>query len=285
MILVVDSGSTKSDWVLLSDTEQQFFSTMGLNPYFHSEEIVFNAVCENEGLNQIRTAIEHVFFYGAGCSSEALNQIIVTGLQKAFPKAKILVDHDLKACAYATYEGSPSISCIIGTGSNSCYFDGNEVSEVVPALGYVLGDEGSGTYFGKQLLSNYLYKRLPNNIQQAFYDETKLTKDQIVDSVYMQPNANVYLASFMPFIVKFASDSYIKDMVFKGFKQFIDVHVCCYPNYKDVKVHFVGSIAALFHDELKAACEIFEVNLGNTIQKPIDGLVRFHEEHIIEKIN
>ena len=285
MILVVDSGSTKSDWVLLSDSGQETFSTMGLNPYFHSSEIVYTAVYENEGLNNIRSFVEKVFFYGAGCSSDALNQIIKNGLQKAFPSAKIVVDHDLKACAYATYEGDPAISCIIGTGSNSCYFDGSEVSEVVPALGYVLGDEGSGTYFGKQLLSNYLYKRLPENIQHAFYEETKLTKDQIVDHVYMQPNANVYLASFMPFIVKFAHDSYIKEMVFKGFKQFIDVHVCCYLNYKDVKVHFVGSIAALFREELKAACEVYSVNLGNTIQKPIDGLVRFHEQHLIEKIN
>lgn len=283
MILVVDSGSTKSDWVLLADSEQQIFSTIGLNPYFHSAEIVFNAVVENPGLNSIRKEIEHVFFYGAGCSSDALNQTIKNGLQIAFPKAIILVDHDLKACAYATYEGFPAISCIIGTGSNSCYFDGEEVSEVVPALGYVLGDEGSGTYFGKQLLSNYLYKRLPAHIQQAFFEETKLTKDQIVDHVYMQPNANVYLASFMPFIVKFAHDVYIKEMVFKGFKQFIDVHVCCYPNFKEVKVHFVGSIAALFNEELKAACELFEVNLGNTIQKPIDGLVRFHQENLITK--
>lgn len=282
MILIVDSGSTKSDWVLLSEAGQTFFSTMGLNPYFHTEEIVYDAVMENEGLCNIREGVQKVFFYGAGCSSDALNQIIERGLKKVFTNASVVVDHDLKACAFATYEGEPSISCIIGTGSNSCYFDGEELSEEVPALGYVLGDEGSGTYFGKQLLANYLYKRLPEHIYAAL-ETMGLTKDEIVDKVYMQPDANVYLASFMRFIITFAEDPYIKNMIFEGFKHFVQIHVCCYKNYQEVKTHFVGSIAHLFSEELESACAFYNVNLGNIIQKPIDGLVKFHELNLIEK--
>ena len=282
MILIIDSGSTKSDWVLLKESGNENFSTIGLNPYFHSEELVYNTVCENEGLNEIKSQISLVYFYGAGCSSKELNKIIEAGLQKAFNNAKIYIDHDLKACAYATYEGEPSISCIIGTGSNSCYFDGLEIYEEVPALGYILGDEGSGTYFGKQLLSKYLYKLLPKHIHDALEAQTGLTKDIIVDHVYMQPNANVYLASFMKFIVQFSEDPFIKEMIFEGFKKFIEIHVACYENHKQIKVHFVGSIAHLFRNELDAACNYYQVTLGQTIQKPIDGLINYHVKYILE---
>jgi N-acetylglucosamine kinase-like BadF-type ATPase len=281
MILIVDSGSTKSDWILLNNSIQTHYSTMGLNPYFHDEDTVYTAIKNQKELFAIREEVEKVFFYGAGCSSESLNLIIQNGLSRVFSKAAITVDHDLCACAYATYEGEPSISCIIGTGSNSCYYDGNEIYEEVPALGYILGDEGSGTYFGKQLLSNFLYKRLPLHIHEAFLKETGITKDEIVDNVYMQPNANVYLASFMRFIIKFQDDEYIKEMIYNGFKHFIQIHVCCYSNYKSVKVHFVGSIAHLFISELDKACSVMDVQLGKVIQKPIDGLVSYHENLLI----
>lgn len=281
MILVADSGSTKSDWVVIDGTNKFYYNTMGLNPFFHNEDVVFNALRENEELYNLRDRISVLYFYGAGCSSDKLKSIIFAGLKRVFSNANIIVDHDLNACAYATYEGEPSISCIIGTGSNSCYFDGNSVHEVIPALGYVLGDEGSGTYFGKKLLSNYLYDRLPKQIHTAFYEETGLTKDDIISKVYMHEGANVFLASFMKFIVKHAQDPYIKNMIFEGFKHFIDIHVLCYPNGKDVKVHFVGSIAALFHEELQNACKFHGVQLGKTIQKPIDGLVQYHENKFV----
>lgn len=283
MIIVVDSGSTKSDWVVLDDSNKSYYTTMGLNPFFHNEQTVYSALKENQELFGLKDKVTEIYFYGAGCSSQKLNSIIYNGLKFVFKNAEIHVDHDLMACAYATYEGEPSISCIIGTGSNSCYFDGEKVHEVIPALGYILGDEGSGTYFGKQLISNYLYKRLPENIAKAFYNETSLTKDEIISNIYMKPDANVYLASFMKFIVKHSSDPFIKEMIFNGFKHFVDVHVLCYPNAKDLKVHFVGSIAHLFRDELKRACDFHGVVLGKTIQKPIDGLIEYHE-NLLSKV-
>jgi glucosamine kinase len=281
MILIIDSGSTKSDWVLLNGSERAYFSTIGLNPYFHSSEVVLNTICAHENLFSIRNQVQKIFFYGAGCSSLALNDIIATGLQKVFTNANIVVDHDLKACAYATFQGSPAISCIIGTGSNSCYFDGKEIYEEVPALGYILGDEGSGTYFGKLLLSNFLYKRLPQNIHQAIEEQLELTKDIIVEHVYRKPDANVYLASFMKFIVQFSEEEYVKDMIYEGFKHFVKIHVTCYPKHKDVQVHFVGSIAHIFRSELEKACKYFGVELGQTIQKPIDGLIDYHIKYIL----
>lgn len=277
MILIVDSGSTKSDWILLNNSEKTHFSTIGLNPYFHDEETVYNAILETSELFAIREEINQLFFYGAGCSSNELNQIIWNGLKSVFIHAEIHVDHDLCACAYATYEGEPSISCIIGTGSNSCYYDGVTVSEEIPALGYILGDEGSGTYFGKQLVSSYLYNKLPDNIANALSKQPECSKPEIIDRVYKQSNANVYLASFMHFIIDFKEEPFIQEMIYKGFKHFLEIHVCCYPNYLNVKVHFVGSIAQLFQAELEKACNDLNIQLGKIIQKPIDGLVNYHQ--------
>ncbi len=144
MIFIIESGSTKSDWVLIDDkNNQSFYNTIGFNPYFHSAEDISTEISQHPDLILLADQIDHIYFYGAGCSSKKLNKIVENGLRTVFPSAKILVDHDLLACAYATYDGEPGISCILGTGSNSCFFDGKNLVEEVPALGYVLGEEGS----------------------------------------------------------------------------------------------------------------------------------------------
>lgn len=282
MHLIVDSGSTKSDWVLLNGGNRESFHTIGLNPYFHDESTVFDAISENLELFSYRDDIKILYFYGAGCSSEKLNEIIHRGLKRVFRNATIYVDHDLKAAALATYEGEPCVSCIIGTGSNSCFFDGTNVKEEVPALGYILGDEGSGAYFGKKLVANFLYHRLPKRINDGLAVEMKLTKEEIVRNVYMEPNANVYLASFMKFIFAHSDDAFIQEMMYNGFKEFVEVHVCCYQDYKHYKVHFIGSIAHLFIEQLSDACDFYNVKMGQVIRKPIDGLITYHEQLMLE---
>ena len=172
MVLIVESGSTKSDWVLLSpENKQDVYSSMGFNPYFHSSAVIENELRRHAELMSHAEKIQQIYFYGAGCSSSEMNDIVKLGLTNVFTNAHIHIDHDLIACAYATYSGNPSICCIIGTGSNSCYFDGETISEVVPALGYILGDEGSGTYFGKKLLSAFLYHQLPKHVEEDFVKE------------------------------------------------------------------------------------------------------------------
>ena len=243
MYFIVESGSTKSDWVLLeSKSKKNIYSTIGFNPYFHSSTQIENEIRKNVALTEIAPFIKGIYFYGAGCSSEHLNKIVSTGLRSVFNDAEIIVDHDLLACAYATYTGKPVISCILATGSNSCYFDGKNLKEKVPALGYILVDEGSGSYFGKQLIANYLYHRLPKELSNDFYATYHLEKDVLIDRIYKQPNANVFIASFMPFIAKHKDHEYIQQMVREGFKKFMDIHVCCFENYKEVEVNFVGSI-------------------------------------------
>ena len=284
MIFIVESGSTKSDWVLLDDKNNQtFYSTMGFNPYFHSSEFIEEELRKNADIIGVSNEITRIYFYGAGCSSAELNKVVFDGLKKIFPLAEILVDHDLLACAYATYSGSPEISCIIGTGSNSCYFDGKEVSEVIPALGYILGDEGSGSYFGKKLLAAYLYHQLSPELALDLEETYGVTKSNIISRVYQEPNANVYIASFMPFISKHADHPIFQKMVEAGLKHFMEVHVCCYPNYKEVEVNFVGSIAGIFRTELQLAADSLSIRIGHVIKSPVNGLVDYHINYLIKK--
>lgn len=285
MILIADSGSTKCDWLPLDDSaragdvhdRERKLSTMGFNPLFHSSELVEQKVRENEGLTAIADRVEAVYYYGAACSSAARKAIIARGLQPVFPKAKVVVDHDLAGAAYATFDGEPGIVCILGTGSNSCRITPKKrIKEKVPALSFILGDEGSGAYFGKQFIRAYLYKELPKKVHRAFYDEYQLTKEQIFDAVYRKPNANVYLASFMRFISRNRDHGYIETMIRDGFSEFIDIHVLKFKRHTHLPVHFVGSVAHYFQDSLRAVCEYNGLTVGNIVKQPIFKLADYH---------
>ncbi|MEJ6582524.1 MAG: ATPase [Crocinitomicaceae bacterium] len=275
MILVVESGSTKADWMLVKDGKEAVFNTKGLNPFYHSKEDILIELNDHLELDVIKSDVRKIYFYGAGCSSPELNAIIEFGLQEFFTNAEIQVNHDLAACAYACYEGEPLISAILGTGSNSCYFDGENVTEVVPALSYILGDEGSGCHFGKRILADFLYNRLPDPISKEL-KQMGINKAVINESVYMKPDANVFIASFMPVLIRHKSLNYSQALIEKNFQEFIDVHIKCYADYKKVKVHFVGSVASLLQDELKAVCDKNDIRIGSIICRPLDKLVKYH---------
>tara|TARA_Y100001978_G_C23687713_1_gene432923 strand:- start:364 stop:1254 length:891 start_codon:yes stop_codon:yes gene_type:complete len=284
MKLIIESGSTKSDWVLVEKgIETNRYKTMGYNPFFHNETIIFNSINQNREIKRISKDVKEVFFYGAGCSSKELNSVVEKALRKVFCNAIISVDHDLVACAFATYEGVPAISCILGTGSNSCMFDGENLVEAVPALGYILGDEGAGSYYGKKLLTDFLYGKLPKEINDDFVNEFNLTKADIFDSTYMKPHANVYLASFMRFISKHIENSYVDDMIKKGMKHFMENHVCCYENYQEMKVHFIGSMSSIFKNQLEHAAQELGIDVGLIIKQPVDRLVQYHINKPIQK--
>ena len=229
MILIADSGSTKCDWALIDKhgTRLGNFETMGLNPYFHNEELVESSIRSNMPLALYADKISKIYFYGAGSSTPTMCAIIERGLRKIFHHADILVDHDLLGSAYSTYDGENCISCILGTGSNSCFFDGKEIHESVPSLAYILGDEASGSYFGKILLREYFYKKLPAEIATAFEKSFPLSKDEFISKIYREPNANVYLASFTRFIGNFAHHPHVMNWVVNGMREFIDIHVKC----------------------------------------------------------
>lgn len=285
MLLIADIGSTKCDWRLVAeDKSYQDFKSIGINPYFHDEAMIEGFLTKNEGLMEYADKVTAVFFYGAGCSSKELKLIVDRGLGAVFTNAQIYVDHDLVAAAMAVYEGEPCIACILGTGSNSCHFDGDIVREDVPALAYILGDEGSGSYFGKQLLRDFLYKKLPEHIHEDLVEELGLTKDIIMDRVYMKPHANVYLASFMPFITKRKEDPYFKEMIYNGLKEFIEVHVKCVRDAEKMKANFIGSVAYYHEEVLRKAAADCGITVGHLVKKPIDGLYKYHIEHYFSKI-
>lgn len=284
MLLIADSGSTKCDWRIIDENKTyRDCATSGINPYFHNEEVIPARLANSEVLSEISERVTALFFYGAGCSSEEHKRIAQLGLQKVFPNAEIHVDHDLVAAAFSVYEGEPCIACILGTGSNSCHFDGDIVQEEVPALSFILGDEGSGCYFGKKLLTDFIYNRLPQNIYDGLIDKYGINKDIIFDRVYMKPHANVYLASFMKFITGFKHEPYIKEMILQGIGEFLDTHVTCFEDFKAVKTHFIGSVAYYHEDLLRQAAEQRSIQIGNIFKNPIEGLYHYHIENYFDR--
>jgi len=285
-VLIADSGSTKCDWQLLdaSGKEIMEFHTMGFNPYFHSADKVEEVMSAHADVRSICGDVTHVYFYGAGSSTAPLCAIIEEGLQRVFQSAEVKVDHDLVGAAYSTYDGRPGVTCIIGTGSNSCHFDGDEVTEEVPALAYILGDEASGSWHGKRLLAARLYRHLPAEVEADFDATYGFSKDDIIDRVYLEPDPNVFLASFMTFIGKHRSQPLFQAWLSEGFRAFLNVHVKCFDGWRNEPVHFIGSVAYHFQEELRAECAKDGIEVGSIIKKPIDGLASYHLKHILPNL-
>lgn len=285
MILIADSGSTKCDWLLTDTTGARLgeYKTIGFNPLFQSSETIAAEIKKDGELAGLSRDVERIYYYGAGVSSTERIRVVHKALQHVFPSASVHTGHDLAAASYASYNGQPAITCILGTGSNSCFFDGNEIIEKRPALGFILGDEGSGAYFGKQLITAWLYTKLPAGIQEELQDEYLLTKQDIFEAVYQKPRPNVYLAGFMPFIIKHRNHPYFADMVHRGMLHFLEEHVLCYENAREVPIHFIGSVAFSFREEMKQALAELGLQKGDIIQKPIERLVDYHVKWVFPK--
>lgn len=277
MILVADSGSSKTDWVLASDKQKPVkFSTGGLNPYFLSEKEIVKIIQEDAPImvNHF-PLIEEIYFFGAGCSSPDKREVISNALTQLFPRAFISVDSDLLGSAYATCGSHKGLVCVLGTGSNISFFDGEEVAAGKHGLGYILGDEGSGTWFGKALITQYLYGVMPAEIQAQFKEAYHLTKNEVINNVYFKRKANSYLASFASFMSVIKDTEYGKNLLRKGLSDFIDINIKSYPEYHQHVCHFVGSIAYFFREELKALCEENGISVGKIMRHPIDDLLHF----------
>ncbi|MDB5284004.1 MAG: hypothetical protein JWO06_3079 [Bacteroidota bacterium] len=274
MIIIAESGSTKTNWLTENN---ELYQTIGFNPLFNTSETIFNEMVKHEKLIKLKDEATEIYFYGASCSSPERNKIVSDALTRFFPKAVIIkVDHDLKAAAVATFEGRKGIACILGTGSNSCLYDGTEMIEEVPALGYVLGDEGSGAYFGKKLLALFLYHQLPPATDKLLKEKYHLEKEKIFEMVYKQPFANAYLASFAKAMDESPDKDFMQQFAIEGFTEFFKYHVCCYKNYKLYPVHFVGSIAFSMKDALQKVADNFGCELGVIVREPVYRLLEWH---------
>jgi N-acetylglucosamine kinase-like BadF-type ATPase len=277
MILVADSGSTKTDWLLqLSSGEVKQFRTAGLNPYFLTEKEIVKILQEQAAeLIAYAADVKEIYFFGAGCSSPDRHEIVSNAISVLFTDSYISVDSDLLGCAYATCGHEKGFCCVLGTGSNISFFDGEDIHAGQHGLGFVLGDEGGGTWFGKALITDFLYGKMPAEISSKFDELYQLDKQKVIKYVYQTPNANSYLASFSKFLSTIRDTSYAQGLIQKGLTDFIETNIKWYPNYHDFKCHFVGSIAYIFTDELKAVCKLNDIHVGKIIRQPIHDLLAF----------
>lgn len=276
-MLIVDSGSTKADWYYINDKgEKTLTHTMGLNPYFHGPDKVFQVLTQKDFEAVVpRTQVRKVFFYGAGCSDDTFCSSMKEGLIKSFPMAEIDVEHDLLGAARATCGRSPGISGILGTGSNSCLYDGNVVTDNITALSHVIGDEGSGVHLGKLLLQAYYYRELPSDLEDLFSITYPEGKRSIIHRVYGE-NQNVTIAEFAQFLIKNKEHSGAKKLIDKGLREFAIRHLKKYENWRNLEINLVGSIADMLSVELKEIFASEGLKVGKIIRRPIEKLMDFH---------
>lgn len=283
MILIVDSGSTKSDWIAIdSKTGNHFFErqrTSGLNPAIISKFEAIDIINKNKIITNHRFRVEHVFFYGAGCGTAEASRMLKNVLKSIFSNAKVSVKEDTCAAVFSTIdsEASPAVVCILGTGSNCTYFDGKKTQQRVVSLGYSVMDDASGNYFGRQLLRDYYFDFMPHDFKLIFETRYNINADYIKKNLYKKPNPNAYLSKFAEFLVLNRESDYVQSVIKKGLRSFVKTMILQYEDeIKTVPVHFAGSIAFFLQEEIKEIAMEFGFKIGNFQRRPIEGLVDFH---------
>jgi len=277
MILIADSGSTKTDWILLDleSGRRTYSEGLGLNPYYSdSKSVAKEASRLFSSLD--KRSVSHIYFYGAGCSTFANKQIISEGLSINFPKSRIEVFHDLEGASRALCKTTEGIACILGTGSNAAYFDGKQIFQSAVSLGYLLGDEGSGNQLGKKLLHSIFLKTAPEELIQHFHKTFGLTLENLLIELYQKPYPNRFLASFANYIAENKDNPFILALIYSTFEEFIRLVVTPLNENKKLPIHFTGSIAWFFKEELKLIVEKSGYILGVISRKPIEDLAEYH---------
>ena len=278
MILIADSGGSKTDWRLLSNNggiDQA--SSPGFNPYYQPiddlrkiiEEVLLPKIPRRDDVNE-------VFFYGAGVSSEKNQATIKNAFREFFPKSQIEIGWDLLAAARALCGSEPGIACIMGTGSNSCLYDGKNIIDNVANLGWILADEGSGANIGRKFLVDYLRKKLPEPLAKQFHARFPLTREEFLEKVYQEEKPSAFLASFAKFIFQHLKEPYCYQLIYSSFAEFYENNVMKYENYQNLKVHFTGSIAFYFSDILRQVANDKGITVKNILEGPIAGLTLYH---------
>jgi len=284
MILIVESGSTKTDWIALDNQGNKVFSTqtLGLNPQSMSNEILNERIKNNYDIYKNRENVDKIFFYGAGLGVKSTKERILKVFKLIFINSEFDIKEDTYAAVYSVSDlGKPSIVNIIGTGSNCTYFDGKEIFQKVHSLGYVLMDYASGNYYGKYLIRAYYFNKMPKRLREEFTEKFDLSANTIKENLYRKENPNTYLASFAKFIINNKSDSYFKDIIEKGLRRFIDYQIMQYDNYKSVDIHYVGSIAYCLKEEITKVGNEYGLKTSKFVKKPIVGLVNYHKNLLI----
>jgi glucosamine kinase len=275
-ILIADSGSTKCEWCLINNGRKKTVFTQGMSPYFLNSEQV-QAVLRQELLPNLKNqAVTDIYFYGTGCLDPRNAKMMKTAISKVFTGAKVTVEHDLTGAAKAVCGNSKGIACILGTGSNSCYFNGRKVVKNSPGIGYILGDEGSGAYLGKKVVQYYLYGTFDEDLKYKFDDKYKTTAAAILEQVYRKPLANRYLSGFCMFLAENRGHYMIENIIEDGLNDFFFTHLCKYSESWKLPIHFVGGVAHGFRDVIKELCHSYEFDLGKIVKNPMEGLIEYH---------
>lgn len=279
MKLLVDSGSTKADWIAINENGKVLFTTqtLGLNPEVLGKDEVVNRLNDKFDILHNKEQVSHLFFYGAGCGTERMKNYLANVFKEYFPNAVISVHEDTYAAVYATTpKNEKAIVCILGTGSNCSYFDGIILHQKVQSLGYIAMDDCSGNQFGRHLLRGYYFNKMPKKLALAFQKEYNLDADFIKQNLYKEPNPNAYLATFAKFLIQHKKDDFCKKIIFSAMEDFVENYITQYENCKEVPIHFIGSIAFYLKEELQEVLDKNGLQLGNVLRRPIDGLIQYH---------
>ena len=277
MILIADSGSTKTDWRLIANDGEVFsFKSEGINPYFHTSATITETLTRFSILPFHKENIKEVFFYGAGSSSDQNRKIMELGFSPVFPNAEVHILHDLLGAARALFSTGSGIVAILGTGSNSCLFIDDEIKLSLGGQGYILGDEGSGMHLGRKVVRDFMNDLMPPEVLKLFKETFKLTKDEISYAVYKKEFPNRFLASFSIFVYDHIKLPYMQELVNDAFWKFFERYVSRYPDYQNYPLRIVGSVGFYFREQIQKQADDFGIVLDKIIQAPIDGLLDFH---------
>jgi glucosamine kinase len=277
--LIADSGATKAEWCLLNNGKKKTLFTQGISPYFLNTDQIAELVNKELTAKLKNVTVEHIYYYGTGCSNVENARSIKKALTTVFPGAEVSVNTDLMGAARAVCGHEKGIACILGTGSNSCYYNGKSIVRNSPGIGYVLGDEGSGAYLGKKVLQYYLYNTFDEDLRARFDAKFVTTGSEILDNVYKKPLPNRYMASFALFLAENRGHYMIENIIEDGLNDFFFQHLCKYNEVWKYPVHFIGSVASGFKDVLEQLCHSYEFELGTVLKNPMEGLVKFHNEN------
>lgn len=278
MIIIADGGSTKTNWCLIDNTGKKiYYNTEGYNPYFVSSEYIISSLKKGLPNDLPFDQITEVNYYGAGVHNQEKAEIVKTAIKDFFKNAKIFVGHDLLAAARAVLGTETGFAAILGTGTNTCIYNGNDVEFNIDSAAYILGDEGSGCYIGKKLLTDYVRGYMPEEVRKVFWETYKLTPDEVMDNVYTKPLANRFCASFSKFVYdNNVNIEYSRNIVKTSFVDFFTNLVSHYPNYKTYSFNCIGSVGYNFRNVLEETAEEFGMKVGRILRSPIDDLVKFH---------
>lgn len=276
--LIAESGSTKADWCLLAGNETWHFRTQGISPYFLNEQQI-QELLEKELVPHLPPdiQIEEINYYGTGCLQPKSVRIVETALKAVWPLAAANVKHDLMGAARSLCGNEPGVVSILGTGANSCYYDGKVVAKNNPGLGFILGDEASGAYLGKKLLRMYMYNSFDEELRARFDAQYNTSNDEILENVYRKPMANRYLAGFAPFLSENRGHYLIENILEDSLNEFFFNHIYKYSESWTLPLHFTGSIAWNFRDVLQELCDLYELQLGKILRSPMEGLIAYHK--------